>query len=45
MNVHQPFRRRHVLNPFLRFRSAVTGLYVTRLFALLHPETTVSERR
>ena len=38
-------KRREVLNPMLCFRSAVTGQYVSRLFALLNPDTTVSERR
>lgn len=38
-------RKRDVLNPFVRFRSAITGQYVTRLYALLNPSTTVSERR
>jgi hypothetical protein len=37
-------RRRDVLNPRYRFRSAVTGLFVTRWFALLHPRETVKER-
>lgn len=37
-------RRRDVLNPRWRFRSAVTGLFVTRLFALLHPCETIKER-
>ena len=41
----EPTRRRDVLKPWLAFRSSVTGLYVTRLFALLHPNETVSERR
>lgn len=27
-----------------RYRSAVTGEYVSRLYALLHPSTTVKER-
>lgn len=26
-----------------RYRSAITGKYVTRLYALLHPRTTVRE--
>lgn len=39
-----PIRRRDVLNPRYRFRSAVTGQYVTRLFALLHPRETMKER-
>lgn len=38
-------RGRDTLKLNLRFRDAVTGRYVTRLYALLHPATTVSERR
>ena len=41
----QPFRRRDALNWRLRFRSAITGRYVSRLYALLHPATTIAERR
>jgi len=33
-----------VLNPRYRFRDAGTGLFVTRLFAALHPRTTVREK-
>jgi hypothetical protein len=44
MNPHH-IRRRQVLNPYLVFRSAITGQYVTRLYALLNPQFTVSERR
>lgn len=40
----EPTRRRDALNPRYRFRSAVTGRYVSRLFALLHPRETVKER-
>lgn len=36
-------RKRDVLRPSLRFRSAITGQFVSRLYALLHPDTTVSE--
>lgn len=43
MLVHT-IRRRDVLNPRYRFRSAVTGEFVTRLFALLHPRETMKER-
>lgn len=39
-----PIRRREVLNPRKRFRSAITGKFVTRLYALLHPAVTISER-
>lgn len=38
-------KKRDVLNPRLRFRSAITGQYVSRVYALLNPSTTVSERR
>ena len=38
-------RRRDVLKPWLVFRSALTGRYVGRAFALLNPSHTVSERR
>lgn len=38
-------KRRDVLKPWLQFRSAVTGKFVSRLFALKHPETTYSTRR
>lgn len=37
-------RKRDALKPWLVFRSAIDGRYVTRLYALLHPTTTVSER-
>lgn len=40
----EPMRRRDVLKPRFRFRSAITGKYVSRLWALLHPHTTVKER-
>lgn len=43
--ISQPFRRRDVLKPWLVFRSSITGQYVSRLFALANPDTTVSERR
>lgn len=43
--LQQTIRRRDVLNMKLVFRSAITGRFVSRMFALLHPETTVSERR
>ena len=32
-----------VLSPRYRFRSAVTGLFVTRLYAALHPRETIRE--
>ncbi len=40
----EPMKRRHALNPYRRFRDAVTGRFVSRLYAVLHPATTVSER-
>lgn len=33
-----------MLNPRKRFRSAITGLFVTRAYALLNPSTTIAER-
>jgi hypothetical protein len=42
--MNEPARRRDVLNPRYRFRSAVTGLFVSRWYALLHPRETVRER-
>jgi hypothetical protein len=38
-------RRRDVLKPWIAFRDAETGRYVSRWFAFLNPKTTVSERR
>lgn len=43
--IAQPTRKRDVLKPWIVFRDAVTGLFVSRIYALLHPATTVSERR
>lgn len=43
--ISEPIRRRDVLKPWLVFRSASTGRYVSRLYALLHPAGTVSEKR
>lgn len=40
----EPIRKRDVLNWRYRFRSAITGRYVSRFFALLNPHTTVRER-
>ncbi len=34
-----------VLKPWYAFRDADTGRFVSRLYALLHPRTTVRERR
>ncbi len=33
-----------LLSPSYRFRSSVTGSFVTKVYALLHPSTTVRER-
>jgi hypothetical protein len=33
-----------VLSPHWRFRSAITGKFVTRLYAALNPHTTIRER-
>jgi hypothetical protein len=33
-----------LLSPRYRFRSAITGLFVSKAYALLHPSTTVRER-
>lgn len=33
-----------LISPRYRFRSAVTGLYVSKAYALLHPRETVRER-
>lgn len=41
----EPMRKRDVMNPRYVFRSAVTGRYVSRLYALLHPKITVRERK
>ncbi len=43
--IQQPIKRRDVLKPWLVFRSAVTGRYVDRLYALINPSLTVSEKR
>ncbi len=37
-------RRRDTLNPRYCFRSAITGLFLSRLYALLNPTITVRER-
>ena len=37
-------RIRALLSPKYRFRSAETGEFVSKAFALLHPSTTVAER-
>lgn len=33
-----------VLSPHYRFRSAETGEFVSKVYALLHPTTTIRER-
>jgi hypothetical protein len=33
-----------LVSPRYRFRSSVTGLFVSKAFALLHPRETVRER-
>ena len=33
-----------VISPRYRFRSAVTGMFVSKLYAALHPMTTIRER-
>lgn len=42
--ISQPIRRRDVFKRGYIFRSAVTGRYVTRAYALLWPHLTVKER-
>lgn len=37
-------KRLLALHPQYRFRSAVDGRYVTRLYALAHPRETIAER-
>jgi hypothetical protein len=39
-----PIHAIKTMDPRYRWRSAVTGKFVGRLFAALHPETTVKER-
>ena len=43
--IQQPTRGRDTLKWWYAFRDARTGEYVSRLYALLHADTTVSERR
>ncbi len=40
----EPIRRRDVLKRGYVFRSAITGRFVSRLWAVLHPRETVKER-
>lgn len=42
--IHVNVKRRDVFKRGYRFRSAVTGKYVSRLFALAFPRETVAER-
>ena len=42
---HKTIKRWDTLKPWYVFRSAITGRYVSRLFALLNPAHTVKERR
>jgi hypothetical protein len=44
MMVAEPTRRRDVFSRHYVFRSAITGRYVTRAYALLFPHLTVKER-
>lgn len=43
--IHTNTKRTDALKPWYVFRSAMTGRYVSRLFALLNPAHTVKERR
>ena len=43
-DIAEPIRRRDVLKRGYRFRSAVTGKFVSRWYAALHPRETVKER-
>lgn len=45
MSLAEKTKLRYLLSPWRAFRDAGTGEYVTRLYALAHPLTTVSERR
>lgn len=38
-------KKRDALKPWLIFRSAIDGRFVSRIYALLNPSTTVSERK
>lgn len=42
--IDHPIRRRDVFKRGIRFRPAISGQFVTRLWAFLHPRETVSER-
>lgn len=43
--IAENMRHLDALKPWYVFRSAITGQYVTRLYAFLHPAITVKERR
>ena len=45
MMLTEPVKLHHIFKPWFTFRSAVTGEYVSRAYALLHPNETVAERR
>ena len=45
MMLAHTIRRRDAFRPSLRFRSAISGRYVSRAYALLWPQHTVSERK
>ncbi|WP_263970481.1 hypothetical protein [Qipengyuania atrilutea] len=42
--MHQPVERKDVFKRGYVFRSAVTGRYVTRAYALLFPDKTMKQR-
>lgn len=42
--ITEPIKRRDVLRRGYRFRSAIDGRFVTRMWALFHPATTVKEQ-
>lgn len=44
MTLSSPTRRIDTLKPGYRFRSAITGQFVTRFYAFLHPRETVKEK-
>lgn len=43
--IHNTIKRRDTLKPWYVFRSAITGQYVGRIYALLNPRECVKERR
>lgn len=40
-----PTRRRDTLKPWLVFRDAITGRYVSRIYAFMNPNICVGEKR